>query len=82
MNVERQDLFNPDGMSWHDAPTEYRPHKTLYFRRRRWREKGIFARMLPKLADNGGNTDTLMIDAQKTHGTASGLSLQKGSAGV
>jgi len=36
--------------------------------------------MLPELADQGGGTDTLMIDAAhlKAHRTASSLGLKKG----
>jgi len=64
------------------APAEYGPHKTLYSRWKRWSDKGIFARMLLELADQGGGTDTLMIDAThlKTHRTASSLGLKKGGA--
>ena len=56
------------------------PHKTLYSRWKRWSERGIFARMLVELADQSGETDTLMIDATylKTHRTASSLGLKKG----
>jgi len=47
-------------------------------------EKGIFARMLLELADQGGRTDMLMIDAThlKAHRTASSLGLEKGGAVV
>ena len=40
--------------------------------------------MLLELADQGGGTDTLMIDAThlKTHRTASSLGLQKGGVAV
>ena len=71
-----------NGLRWRDAPAEYGPHKTLYSRWKRWSEKGIFARMLLELADQGGGTDTLMIDAThlKTHRTASSLGLKKGGA--
>lgn len=31
-------------LRWRDAPTEYGPHKTLYNRWKRWREKGILDR--------------------------------------
>ena len=46
----------------------------------RWSENGIFSRMLLKLADQSGGTDTLMIDAthMKAHRTASSLGLKKG----
>ncbi len=73
-------FINRNGLRWRDAPEAYGPHKTLYSRWKRWSEKGIFARMLLELADRGGKTDTLMIDAThlKTHRTASSLGLKKG----
>ena len=73
-------ISNRNGLRWRDAPAAYGPHKTLYSRWKRWSEKGIFARMLLELADQGGETDTLMIDAThlKTHRTASSLGLKKG----
>jgi len=75
-------FVNRNGLRWRDAPAEYGPHKTLYSRWKRWSEKGIFARMLLELADQGGATDPLMIDAThlKTHRTASSLGLKKGGA--
>ena len=75
-------FINRNGLRWRDAPAEYGPHKTLYSRWKRWSEKGIFARMLLELSDQGGETDTLMIDATqlKTHRTASSLGLKKGDA--
>jgi len=77
-------FINRNGLRWRDAPAEYGPHKTLYSRWKRWSEKGVFARMLPELADQGGGTDTLMIDAThlKTHRTASSLGLKKRGAVV
>ena len=62
-------FINRHGLRWRDASAEDGPHKTLYSRCKRWREKGFFARMLLDLADQGGGTDTLMIDAThlKTH---------------
>jgi transposase len=73
-------FINLNGLLWRDAPEAYGPHKTLYSRWKRWSEKGIFARMLLELSDQGGGTDTLMIDAThlKTHRTASSLGLKKG----
>ena len=69
-----------NGVRRRDAPEAYGPHTTLYSRWKRWSEKGIFARMLLELADRGGDTETLMIDAThlKTHRTASSLGLKKG----
>ena len=77
-------FINRNGLRSRDVPAEYRPHKTLCSRWKRWSEKGIFARMLLELAGPGGGTDTLMIDAThlKTHRTASGTGLRKGGAGA
>ncbi len=73
-------FINRNGLRWRDAPAAYGPLKTLYKRWKRWSEKGIFARKLLELADQGRETDTLMIDAThlKTHRTASSLGLKKG----
>ena len=73
-------FINRNGLRRRDAPAECGPRKTLYSRWKRWSETGIFARMLRELADQGGRTDTLMIDAThlKTHRTASSLGLKKG----
>ena len=57
-------FINRNGLRWRDAPAAYGPPKTLYSRWKRWSEKGIFARMLLELADQGRETETLMIDAQ------------------
>ncbi|MEO0637800.1 MAG: IS5 family transposase, partial [Pseudomonadota bacterium] len=76
-------FINRNGLRWRDAPGAYGPPKTLYSRWKRWSEKGIFARMLLELADQGGETDTLMIDAThlKTHRTATSMRLKKGGSG-
>jgi transposase len=75
-------FINRNGLRWRDAPVKHGPHKTRYSRWKRWSVKGIFARMILELADQGGGTDTLMIDAThlKTHRTASSLGLKKGRA--
>ena len=54
-------FVNRNGLRWQDAPAEYGPPKTPYSRWKRWSEKGIFARMLLELADQGDETETLMI---------------------
>lgn len=74
-------FINRNGLRWRDAPAAYGPPKTLYNRWKRWSDKGIFARMLVELADQGSATDTLMIDTThlKTHRTASSLGLKKGA---
>jgi transposase len=75
-------FINRNGLRWCDAPEEYGPHKKLYSRWKRWSEKGIFAKMLLRLAEESGRTDTLMIDAThlKAHRTASSLGLKKAGA--
>ena len=72
-------FVNRNGLRWRDASAKYGPHKTPYSRWKRWIDKGIFARMLLELVDQGDETDTLMIDANhlKTHCTASSLRLKK-----
>lgn len=77
-------FFNRNGLRWRDAPSEYGPSKPLYNRWKRWSDKGIFARMLLKLADQGNETDTLMIDAThlQAHRTASSMWLKMGGADV
>ena len=75
-------FHNRNGLRWRDAPEACGPHKTLSSRWTRWSEKGIFARMRLKLADQGRKTDMLMIGAThlKTHRTASSLGLKKRGA--
>jgi len=74
---------NRDELSERDAPPEHGSAKTLYSRWKRWSEKGIFARMPPDLADQGGETETFMIDAThlKTHSTATSMRLREGVRG-
>jgi putative transposase len=68
-----------NGLRWRDAPADYGPHKTIYNRFIRWSRLGVFNRILAELAAQGGETDTLMIDAThlKAHRTAASL-LKKG----
>ena len=63
------------GLQWKDAPKEYRPHKTLSNRFRRWTELGVFDRIFSHLAAANGPPDTMVIDAThlKAHRTASSL---------
>ena len=39
-----------NGLRWKDAPQGYGSHKTLYSRFTRWSRKGIFLRILYRLA--------------------------------
>jgi len=75
-------FLNRNGLRWRDAPAAYGPPKTLYNRWKRWSAKGVFARMLLELADEGTATDTLMIDAThlKAHRTAASLRGKKGGS--
>jgi len=68
-----------NGLRWRDAPAGYGPHKTIYNRFIRWSRLGVFNRILAELAAQGGQTDSLMIDAThlKAHRTAASL-LKKG----
>ena len=68
-----------NGLRWRDAPRDYGPHKTLYNRFVRWSRMGVFDRIFSGLAGEGGDPDTLMIDAThlKAHRTAASL-LKKG----
>lgn len=56
MSVNRND------MRWHDAPSAYGSHKTLYNRWKRWGEVGVFMRMMDRLAAAGAEPKTVMID--------------------
>ena len=38
-----------NGLRWQDAPRDYGPYKTLYTRWKRWKDKGVFTRMLANL---------------------------------
>ena len=73
-------FVNRNGLRWRDAPREYGPPKTLYNRWKRWSEKGVFARILIRLAAEEPEKKTAMIDATylKTHRTATSLAVKKG----
>jgi transposase len=65
-----------NGLRWREAPREYGPAKTLYNRRKRWSDKGIFIRMMEGLATpQAPDRKTIMIDATylKAHRTTSSL---------
>ena len=77
-------FFNRNGLRWRNTPSEYGPPKTLYSRWKRWSEKGVFARMILELADQGREMDTLMIDTThlKTHCTAMSMAVKEGGVVV
>lgn len=43
-----------NGLRWRDAPEAYGPYKTLYTRWKRWKEMGVFRRMMQELAPEKG----------------------------
>ena len=73
-------FINRNGLRWRDAPSAYGPHKTLYNRWVRWSRLGVFARILIDLANEGQDTEMLMMDSThlKAHRTASSLRGKKG----
>ena len=77
-------FINRNNLPWCDAPAEYGPPKTLYHRRKRWSDMGIFARIMAGLAADAPDNKTISIDAiyLKAHRTASSLGLNKGGADV
>ncbi|NOE26932.1 transposase [Ruegeria sp. HKCCD6157] len=53
--------INRNCSRWRDVPEKYRAHNSLYSRRKRWCEKGIFAGMLAGLVVGQGEKKTVMI---------------------
>lgn len=74
-------LINRNSLRWRDALKEYGPHKTLYNRRKRWSDKGVFAQIMMGLAAEHGEEKTVMIDATylKAHRTATSMGVKKGA---
>jgi len=56
-------FINRNGLRWRDAPREYGPAKTLYNRRKRWGDMGVFARIMAGLAAEAAAPKNMMIDA-------------------
>jgi len=56
-------LINRNGLRWRDAPREYGPAKTLYNRWKRWRDMGVFARIMEGLAAEAPASEIISIDA-------------------
>jgi putative transposase len=48
-------------LRWHDAPSAYGPHKTIYSRFIRWNRRGVFNQIFAELAAKGGKPDRLMM---------------------
>lgn len=73
-------FINRNGLRWCDAPREDGPARTLYNRWKRWGDMGVFARIMMRLASEGTDEKTVMIDATylKAHRTASSLRAKKG----
>jgi transposase len=47
-------------LRWHDAPSAYGPHKTIYSRFIRWNRRGVFNQIFAELAAKGGKPERLM----------------------
>jgi transposase len=77
-------FVNRNGLRWRDAPKDHGPHKTLYNRRKRWSEMGVFTHMVQGLAAAHAEPKTVMINATdlKVHRTASSLRVKKGISAV
>ena len=62
------------GCRWKDAPGRYGPHKTLYNRFVRWRDKGVWERAFTALAAGGGPPTEVLLDSThvKAHRAAAG----------
>lgn len=62
-----------NGLRWRDAPAEYGPPKTIYYRF--IRQMAVFNRVFARLVAEDGPPDHLMIDAPhlKAHRTAASL---------
>ena len=75
-------FINRNGLRWLDAPAVHGPRKTLYCRRRRWSEKGIFARMMAGLAAEHGEEKTVLIDGTylEARQTSTGVAVKRGGA--
>ncbi len=76
-------FVNRNGLRWCDARREYGPHKTHYYRWKRWGERVVFLRMIEGLAAASATPETIMINATylKAHRTASSLRVKKGVSG-
>lgn len=75
-------FINRNGLRWRDTPAEYGPPKTLYNRRKRWSDMGVFARIMMGLTKEARDNKTISIDATylKAHRSTSSLRLKKGEA--
>lgn len=65
------------------CPSAYCPHRTLYNRRKRCSDEGIFAQMMTGLAAEHGEEKTVMINATYLEAclTATSLRVKKGGLG-
>ena len=79
VDVSRHERAAPR-LRWCDVPVAYGPPKTLYNRLKRWRDMGVFARIMMGLAEQAPDNKNISIDATdlKAHRTASSLRLKKG----
>jgi transposase len=77
---ERFTFINRIGLWWRGVPKEYRPAKPLNNRWNRWRDKGVFARIMDGLTAEEAVPKTVMINAtyRKAHRTANSLRSKRG----
>ena len=69
------------GGRWRDTPAEYGPHTTIYNRWNRWCRRGIWRRLLSRLAEEGFLGDLGHLDSSyvKAHRSAHGGKGGRGS---
>lgn len=62
------------GGRWQDCPSDYGPSTTVYNRWNRWSHRGIWARILAALTEDGWIAETAQIDSSyvKAHRCAGG----------
>jgi transposase len=73
------------GAPWRDLPERYGPWQTVYSRFRRWREAGVWDRLLRELQREAAHDDTLddslaMIDGTSIRAHQHAAGAKKGAA--
>jgi transposase len=51
-----------NGLRWQDAPEAYGPYKTLYTRWKRWKEMGVFTRIIQDLTSEKDGEAPARVD--------------------
>ena len=62
------------GSPWRDLPSRYGPHTTIYNRFNRWSQRGLWQRLLARMAASGEVPEELSLDSShvKAHRSAAG----------